>query len=161
MTQRSGIPAGADSPGVVAPPPQIYLGGFLIVLVCRSFWPMPIDAEGRGLWPGLALVALGTGIAIWGRRTMVAAGTNVNPSRPAMTIVSSGPFRFSRNPLYLCLTLMYLGLTLAVNTWWGFVALIPLIILMHAGVVLREERYLEKKFGEPYRQYRSRVRRYL
>ena len=107
------------------------------------------------------MIALGAGIAIWGRRTMEAAGTNVNPSRPAKTIVSSGPFRFSRNPLYLSLTLMYLGLTLAVNTWWGFVALIPLIIVMHAGVVLREERYLEKKFGEPYRQYRSRVRRYL
>ena len=161
MTQRSGIPAVADNPGVVAPPPLIYLGAFLIVLVCRWCWPIPIDAGSRGLWPGLLLIAVGAGIAIWGRRTMAAAGTNVNPSRPAMTIVSSGPFRFSRNPLYLSLTLMYLGLTLAVNTWWGFVALIPLIIVMHAGVVLREERYLEKKFGEPYRQYRARVRRYL
>ena len=132
-----------DNPGVVSPPPLIYLGALFIVLVCRSFWPMPIDAESRGLWPGVALVALGTGIAIWGRRTMVAAGTNVNPSRPAMTIVLSGPFRFSRNPLYLSLTLMYLGLTLAVNTWWGFVALIPLLIVMHAGVVVREERLSE------------------
>ena len=155
------MPAGADNPGVVARPPLIYLGAFLIVLVCRRFWPMPIDAEGRVLWPGVALVALAIGIAIWGRRTMAAAGTNINPALPAKTIVSSGPFRFSRNPLYLSLTLMYLGLTVAVNTWWGFVVLIPLVIVMHAGVVLREERYLEKKFGEPYRQYRARVRRYL
>jgi protein-S-isoprenylcysteine O-methyltransferase Ste14 len=155
------MPAGADNPGVVVRPPLIYLGAFLIVLVCRRFWPMPIDAEGRVLWPGVALVALAIGIAIWGRRTMAAAGTNINPALPAKTIVSSGPFRFSRNPLYLSLTLMYLGLTVAVNTWWGFVVLIPLVIVMHAGVVLREERYLEKKFGEPYRQYRARVRRYL
>lgn len=161
MTQRSGIPAVADNPGVVAPPPLIYLGAFLIVLVGRWLWPMPVDPDGRGLWTGLAMFALGVVAAIWGRRTMEAAGTNINPARPAKTIVSSGPFRYSRNPLYLCLTLMYLGLTLAVNTWWGFVVLIPLIIVMHAGVVLREERYLEKKFGEPYRQYRARVRRYL
>ena len=161
MTQRSGMPAGADNPGVVAPPPLIYLGGFLVALVCRWFWPIPIDGASRGLWPGLMMIALGVGIAIWGRRTMVAAGTNVNPSRPAMTIVSSGPFRFSRNPLYLSLTTIYMGLTLAVNTWWGVVVLIPLLLVMHLGVVLREERYLEQRFGEQYRQYRSRVRRYL
>lgn len=151
----------ADHPGVVARPPLIYLGAFLIVLALRWFWPMPIDVQGRGLWPGIGLVALGLGTAIWGSRTMEAAGTNINPALPAKTIVSSGPFCFSRNPLYLCLTLMYLGLTLAVNTWWGGAVLVPLIIVMHFGVVLREERYLEKKFGESYRQYRSRVRRYL
>ena len=158
---QSSMATDADNPGVVARPPLIYLGAFLLVLVCRWFWAVPIDAEGRGLWPGVALVALGAGIAVWGRRTMVAAGTNINPALPAKTIVSSGPFRFSRNPLYLCLTLMYLGLALVANTWWGFVVLIPLIAVMHVGVVLREERYLEKKFGEPYRQYRARVRRYL
>jgi len=152
---------GADNPGVVAPPPLLYLGAFLIVLVCRWFWPLPIDTENRGLWPGLTVSALAVGAAIWGRRTMAAAGTNINPARPATTIVSSGPFRFSRNPLYLCLTQLYLGLTLAVNTWWGVVVLVPLIIVMHFGVVLREERYLERKFGDSYRQYRSRVRRYL
>lgn len=152
---------GADNPGVVARPPLLYLGAFLIVIVCRWFLPLPIDADGRGLVPGLALVALGLGTAIWGRRTMQAAGTNINPALPANTIVSSGPFRFSRNPLYLCVTLMYLGLTLAVDTWWGIVVLVPLIIVMHFGVVLREERYLERKFGESYRHYRSTVRRYL
>jgi protein-S-isoprenylcysteine O-methyltransferase Ste14 len=73
----------------------------------------------------------------------------------------SGPFRFSRNPLYLALTLLYLGLTLALNTWWGIVLLVPVLIIMHWGVILREERYLEQKFGESYRQYRSKVRRYL
>ena len=92
---------------------------------------------------------------------MTAAGTNVNPSRPATTIVSSGPFRFTRNPLYVGVTLIFGGLTLAFNTWWGFIVLVPVLITMHFGVVLREERYLERKFGEPYRQYRSRVRRYF
>jgi protein-S-isoprenylcysteine O-methyltransferase Ste14 len=104
---------------------------------------------------------LAVGIALWGRSALLAAGTNVNPSLPTTAIVTSGPFRFSRNPLYMALTLLYFGLTLAVNTWWGIVVLVPLLILMHRGVVLREERYLEAKFGESYRQYCSKVPRYL
>jgi len=80
---------------------------------------------------------------------------------PTTAIVKSGPFRFYHNPLYLALMLLYLGLTLAFNTWWGIVLLVPVLIIMHCGVVLREERYLEQKFGETYRQYRSKVRRYL
>ena len=92
---------------------------------------------------------------------MQAAGTNIDPSLPTTAIVQSSPFGYSRNPLYCALTLLYLGLTLAFNTWWGIVVLVPLLIVMHRGVVLREERYLEQKFGETYRQYRSKVRRYL
>lgn len=151
----------ADNPGVVARPPLLYGAVFVIVLVFRWFWPIPIFGQTSALGPGLAFVALGIGIAIWGRRTMQAAGTNINPSLPATAIVKSGPFRYSRNPLYLALTLLYLGLTLAFNTWWGIVMLVPLLIVMHRGVVLREERYLDQKFGETYRQYRSNVRRYL
>jgi len=81
--------------------------------------------------------------------------------RSPRRIVTAGPFRFSRNPLYVAITLLYLGLTLAVKTWWGVVVLVPVLTTMHRGVVLREERYLEQKFGESYRQYRSKVRRYL
>jgi protein-S-isoprenylcysteine O-methyltransferase Ste14 len=110
---------------------------------------------------GLALVVFAVAIAMWGRRTMHAVGTNISPLRPATAVVTNGPFRFSRNPLYVSLTLLYLGLTSAFNTWWGIVVLVPLIIVMHYGVVVREERYLEQKFGETYRQYRSTVRRYI
>jgi protein-S-isoprenylcysteine O-methyltransferase Ste14 len=139
----------------------LYAGAFVVVLVLRWFWSMPIFGHAVGLWPGLALVVLGVGIAAWGRRTLQTAGTNVNPALPATAIVTSGPFRVSRNPLYFALTLVYCGLTLAFNTWWGLVVLVPLLIIMHRGVVLREERYLEQKFGEPYRQYCSEVRRYF
>ena len=92
---------------------------------------------------------------------MHAAGTNISPLRPATAVITTGPFRFSRNPLSAALTLLYLGLTLALNTWWGILVAIPLLIIMHYGVVLREERYLDQKFGETYRQYRSTVRRYI
>jgi len=150
----------ADNPGVVVRPPFLYGGAFLVVLACRWLWRMPIF-DGSTLWPGLALVAIAIAFMIWGRRTLAAAGTNINPALPTTTIVTTGPFRLSRNPLYLGLTLTYLGLTLAVNSWWGVVVLVPLLIVMHRGVVLREERYLEAKFGESYRQYCARVRRYL
>jgi len=92
---------------------------------------------------------------------MLAAGTNIDPSLPTTALVTSGPFRFSRNPLYLALMLVYFGLSMIVNTGWGAPVLIPLLTIMHWGVILREERYLEKKLGESYRQYRSKVRRYL
>jgi protein-S-isoprenylcysteine O-methyltransferase Ste14 len=148
-----------DNPGVITRPPFIYLGAFLLVLACH--WIVPLRIVDGAPWAGLALLVIGVATAIWGRRTMRAAGTNINPSQPATTIVTSGPFRFSRNPLYVSLMLVYLGLSLAVNTWWGVVMLVPLLIVMHVGVVLREERYLDRKFGESYRQYRVRVRRYL
>ena len=81
--------------------------------------------------------------------------------KPTMSIVTAGPFRFTRNPLYLGVTLIYCGLALVSNTWWGFVLLVPVLLLIHFGVVAREERYLERKFGDSYRQYRASVRRYL
>jgi len=154
------VSASADSPGVVVRPPFLYLGAFLASLVLRWFRPLPI-VGGAPRWLGLVAIVIGFAIVRTGRRTMQAAGTNVNPSMPATTVVTSGPFRFTRNPLYVGLTLVYCGLTLAFDTWWGFILLAPVLATMHLGVVLREERYLERKFGEPYRQYRSRVRRYL
>ena len=153
--------AAADNPGVIVLPPFLYLGVFLVALIANWFVPLPMLTTLVALTLGLCLSVVAIVIARWGRRTMTAAGTNVRPTRPATTIVTSGPFRFSRNPLYVALTLLYLGLTTAVNTWWGLILLAPLLLVMHVGVVLREERYLDNKFGESYRAYRSKVRRYV
>jgi protein-S-isoprenylcysteine O-methyltransferase Ste14 len=154
MTQR-------EEPIIITLSPLLYGLAFVVVLALYWFWPMPIFDHAVALWLGLALVMLGVGIGIWGRRALRTTGTNVNPSLPTTAIVTSGPFRFSRNPLYIALTLLYFGITLAVNTWWSIVVLVPLVIIVHRVVVLREERYLEAKFGESYRQYCSKVRRYL
>jgi protein-S-isoprenylcysteine O-methyltransferase Ste14 len=160
-TKQNNTAASTDNPGVVVLPPLLYGSALVVVLALRWFWPMPIFGHAVALWSGLVLIVFAVAIAIWGARTMRAAGTNVSPLRPTTAVVTTGPFRFSRNPLYLALMLLYLGLTLAFNTWWGVVVLIPLLMIVHRGVVLREERYLEQKFGEDYRQYRSAVRRYL
>jgi protein-S-isoprenylcysteine O-methyltransferase Ste14 len=151
---------GRDKPGVIAPPPLIYLGAFLFALALDQLWTLPMFSA-SALWPGVAFIALGVGVAVWGARTLHVAGTNVSPYHPSTAVVDSGPFRFSRNPLYVGMTLSYTGLTLAINTWWGIIVLIPALLVMHFGVIRREERYLEGKFGESYRRYRSEVRRYL
>jgi protein-S-isoprenylcysteine O-methyltransferase Ste14 len=121
----------AESPGVIAPPPLIYAVAFLAALGLHRLSPMPI-LNGR-LAPLLGFIPLLLGLAILipGRNALVAAGTSVNPTRPTTTIVTSGPYRFSRNPLYVGLTLLYCGLTLGFNTWWGFILLIPVLIVMH------------------------------
>lgn len=160
-TKQNNLPTSADNPGVAVLPPLVYGAAFIVVLALRWLWPMPIVGHTMALCSGLALIVFAVAIAIWGRRTMHAAGTNISPLKPATVVVTTGPFRFSRNPLYLALTILYLGLSLAFNTWWGIVLLVPLLIIMHYGVVLREECYLDQKFGETYRQYRSTVRRYV
>jgi protein-S-isoprenylcysteine O-methyltransferase Ste14 len=158
---KNGVTTTTDNPGVIARPPVLYGGAFLVVLALRWFWPMPIAGPAVIPWLGLPMLAVGIGVAVWGRRALQAGATNVDPMLPTTAIVTSGPFRFSRNPLYLALTLIYFGLTLLFKTWWGLALLVPLLIVMHRGVVMREERYLMHKFGETYRQYRSKVRRYF
>ncbi len=107
----------------------------------------------------MALVALA--LAIWGDRTMKVAGTNVRPDRPALAVVEGGPFAFVRNPLYVSLILLYLGIGVALGSPAFLVVLVPFALVLHFGVVLREERYLEAKFGDVYRRYKARVRRWL
>jgi protein-S-isoprenylcysteine O-methyltransferase Ste14 len=151
---------GADNAGVIVRPPLLYAVALAAMLALRWLWPLPIFS-GAAFWPGLALVALAVGLLIWGRQTLVTGGTNVDPSLPSTAVVTSGPYRFSRNPLYMRLAVVYLGLTLALDTWWGIILLALVLIVMHRGVIQREERYLERKFGDGYRQYRAAVRRYL
>ena len=92
---------------------------------------------------------------------MKRAGTNIRPDQPTLAIVSDGPFRFTRNPLYLALTGLYAGIALLVNALWPLLLLAPVLAVLRWGVIAREERYLEAKFGEAYRAYRSRVRRWV
>jgi len=151
----------ADHPDVVALPPLLYLAAFLVVLLLRWIRPWPILPPHLVPWVGIGLLLAGLAIGIPGRLALRSAGTSVKPTQPTTAIVVQGPYRFTRNPLYVGLTCFFVGLTLAFDTGWGFVVLVPLLVVMHFGVVRREESYLERKFGEEYRQYRGRVRRYL
>jgi protein-S-isoprenylcysteine O-methyltransferase Ste14 len=150
-----------DHADVLGRPPLLYAASLVLSLILRRSWPSPLFEGSSIVWAGIVLLAADVGLVIWGRQSLLAANTAVDPSLPTSTIVTSGPFRFSRNPLYVGLTLIYLDLTLIANSWWGVALLCPLLIFMHFGVVRREERYLERKFGDRYRRYRSSVPRYL
>ena len=150
-----------DSPGVIVFPPLLYVGTLSIGLALHHFCPMHL-ASGSPVWIAGAIIALaGGGMAQWGARTMRLAGTNIFPGKPALTIVSGGPFRFTRNPLYLGNAVFYLGLTLIFNTVWPLFLFVPMLCVIHWGIIRREERYLEAKFGDSYLAYKSQVRRWL
>ena len=124
--------------------------------------PVPLLPPALAPPVAAALVASAALIGISAARALGRAGTTISVDRPTTAIVVDGPYRYSRNPLYVTLTLLSLGLgAAALNTPWALVLLPPLVLLMQRGVVEREERYLERKFGEEYLHYKRRVRRWL
>ena len=151
----------SDSPGVAVLPPILYGGAFIAVLVLHWIWPLTIVSRPTAFWLGLLLLVTALALGAWGRKTMHGAGTNISPLKPAIVLVTTGPYRLSRNPLYVAITFLFLALTMFLNTWWGIVLLLPVLAILHWGVVRREEHYLAKKFGDEYARYRYRVRRYL
>jgi len=161
MTDPSSAHSSSDNPKVLILPPVLYGVALAAGFLMQWLAPRPILASSVRYWAGGVLLAFGVLLAIWGRRVMEQAGTNVNPTLPTTAVVGTGPFRFSRNPLYVALTLIYVGLALLANALWVLVLIVPVLLVMHYGVVRREEIYLDTKFGDAYRSYRSRVRRYL
>src|SRR5262249_56711869 len=101
------------------------------------------------------------GLFAWAIVTITTAGSNVPTNLPTNTIVESGPYRFTRNPIYLGMFLALIGLAIAFDNLWLLMLLLPFALVIHYGVVAREEIYLERKFGNVYRSYRSRVRRWM
>ena len=127
-------------------------------------WLMPLDFVPED-WPagllGAVLFVLALALAVWALDTMTRAGTNVPTNRPTTTIVESGPYRFTRNPIYMGMFAGLIGLGVAFDNLWLPLMLVPFALVIRYGVVAREEAYLERKFGETYRSYRRRVRRWL
>ena len=89
------------------------------------------------------------------------ARTSLDFRRPTIALVTTGPFRFSRNPSYLSLSLLYIGIGIAMDSIWVLAMIIPVVVVTHVTVIVREERYLERVFGEDYRRYKASVRRWL
>ena len=116
-------------------------------------------------WPkvliGVMVFAAGLALAIWAFVTFRRAGTRVETTEPTMAIVTHGPYRFTRNPIYLGMFLGQTGLAIGFDNLWILAMLIPFHLVLRYGVVAREEAYLEHKFGDVYSAYKSRVRRWL
>jgi len=141
--------------------PVLYAGTLLLGLGIHLLWPMHLASGLAIRVVGTVLVVMSGVLSRWASRTMRRAGTKVLPSQPTLSIVTSGPFRFSRNPLYVAGSFLYLGLTLVFNSGWPLGLFVPMFVILDWGIVRREERYLEKKFGDTYLAYKASVRRWL
>lgn len=165
MPHPSSPPSGAPlaNAGVRFPPPIIFAIGFLAGWLLHRVYPLPIlpPATAAREPAGVTVLAVGLAFMLWAFATFIAARTAVIPHHPASRLVTSGPYRFSRNPMYTGLTIAYLGLTLLVNSAWPLLFLPLVIMALLALVIQREERYLQSAFGEEYAAYTRRVRRWL
>jgi protein-S-isoprenylcysteine O-methyltransferase Ste14 len=139
------------------PIPQGHLIPLLAGLALHAFFPQQLfDLTWLRHLSGWPLLLLGGLLAAWA----VAASSDRDIDRPTGIIVS-GPYRFSRNPMYVAWTLIYIGISALVNTWWPLIFLPLVLVFTHFFVIRREEQRLEREFGDEYRQYCDSVRRYL
>jgi len=150
-----------DHANVIIPPPLIYAGGLILGLLLEK--AIPVLVLPRGLSQAVALVCLAVGIVpmVWSIVLFWRNRTSVLPVRPATALVISGPYRFTRNPMYVGMVCLYLALALWFNLFWALILLPVVIAVIRYYVIAREECYLEGKFGEAYVQYCARVRRWI
>ncbi len=151
----------ADNPGVVAPPPLIYAGALAAGLLANALYPIRFLPRGASRALGWPTVLIGLAVGLLGFREMKRAETNVDPYHPATAIVTEGPYRYTRNPIYVGMTLVHTGISARANALPAALLLPAVLALMRRGVIEREERYLERKFGEEYLDYKRRVRRWV
>jgi len=150
--------------GVIARPPLLFLATLLLGLASDRLLPWPFAVPGTNLvyWMSAGLVIL-VGVALFaaGIRNFSRAGTPVPTNQPTRMVVTTGIHGWTRNPIYLGMFAVYLGIGIAARSPWTLIFMLPLAITIRYGVVAREERYLETKFGVTYRAYKASVRRWL
>ena len=152
----------ADTANVMIRPPIAWALTLLAGLALD--WLMPLrflPAAVSACWLGAIVFVLALALFAWAIVTMTRSGSNVPTRLPTTTIVKTGPYGFTRNPIYLAMVLGLIGLAIAFNTLWLLIASVPFALLIRYGVIAPEEAYLERKFGDVYRGYRARVRRWL
>ena len=153
-----------SSPGVRFPPPTIFAAGFFVGwLLDRRVRALPLSGllGTVGEIIGIVLVVVGLGLTFWGLATFHAARTAIMPNRGASRLVFSGPYRFTRNPMYTGITIAYVGGAAVVDSAWPLLLLPIVLALLIRLVIRREERYLSEAFGDAYTAYKTRVKRWL
>jgi protein-S-isoprenylcysteine O-methyltransferase Ste14 len=163
------VPAGhqmddTGTAGVIARPPLLFLAGLVLGWVADRLLPLPFPIAASGLirWmiAGL-LIALGLALFAAGIRSFLRAGTPVPTNVPTRALVTGGIHGWTRNPIYVGMFLLYVGIGLAARSPWILILTLPLALVIRYGVVAREEAYLEERFGDSYRAYKARVRRWV
>lgn len=148
--------------GVIARPPLLFLAALLLGLLADRLLPFAFPEVDHAHWIlGGAAIVIGLGLAAAGIGNFSRAGTPLPTNRPVRALVTTGIHGRSRNPIYLGLFLLYGGIGLAARSPGTLILMLPLAVTMRHGVVAREEAYLERRFGDAYRDYKARVRRWL
>ena len=153
--------SGNDTPGVVAPPPLLLAGAILVGVAIQRVTPIPFVPGGVPTAIGVLVVAASLALAAASIREFRRAGTEVETRKPTTALVVRGPYRWSRNPIYLAFLGLQLGVALLANSAWIAAMIVPLATILHVGVIMREERYLSRRLGPAYDAYRASVRRWL
>ena len=149
--------------GVRYPPPLLYVAGFLVGWLIDRGWPLRI-AVGAPTWRtlvGSVFVLAWVGMMIWALATFRRARTTMVPNRPASALATDGPYRVTRNPMYVSLVALYIGASIFLNSWWPLLFLPVVVFAIQRFVIAREERYLTSAFPVDYPAYCQRVRRWL
>ncbi len=151
-----------DTANVVVRPPIGWVLALLAGWVLDRLIPLPFipTAVPTG-WLGTIAFALSVALGVWAFTTMTRAGSHVPTNLPTTTVVDTGPYRFTRNPIYLGMVLGLISEAIGLKSLWPLLTLVPFALVIRYGVIAREEAYLERKFGDTYRRYRARVRRWL
>ncbi len=150
-----------DSPGVIALPPVIF-GAFLMAgLVLEYLFSWPVMARSAQYIAGAIVIAASFVLMPGALRVFRRAETPLDVRKPTSAIITNGPYRISRNPIYVSMLLLYLGIGIMIDGVWILLLAAPLVLVIQYGVILREEVYLEDKFGEPYLTYKKSVRRWI
>ena len=154
----------AATAGVITRPPFLYLGCLILGLALEHLLPLRLNLPGAAVmqWTvGGGLILIGVAIVAAGVRNFSRAATPVPSNQPVRALVTTGIHGWSRNPIYVGMFLLYTGIGIAARSPWVLVLALPLVVIVRYFVVAREERYLEQRFGDAYRDYKARVRRWL
>jgi len=155
MTTRS------DSPGVWFPPPLLYVLSVVAGVLLDRRWRLPIATGSLTMIAGALLIIVGIALSITSIDRFRRSATSIVPIRPAGALVLSGPYQYTRNPMYVGLALVTIAAGLFRGTWWPIVLLVPTLAIVQQFIILPEERYLRRRFGTEYEAYTRRVRRWL
>ena len=151
----------SDNAGVLTPPPIVYLAGLLIGFLIHYFYPIAFLPKSLAVWIGISLILVSIPISLIAVLAFRRAQTSLDVRKTTTAIVTDGIYRLSRNPMYVSLALLYLGIGCWVNALWILLLIVPVLVVVDRGIIKREEQYLERKFGAEYVRYKSEVRRWI
>jgi protein-S-isoprenylcysteine O-methyltransferase Ste14 len=156
-----GFQPSTDHPKTTAPPPLVFAAVLALGLLLGWRWPLPFLPESWSFGTGLLIIFVAGNLILYAVRELIRTGTNIDVQKPATSLATGGAYGYSRNPIYLGLVLMNLGIACFLNSLWCL-ALTPLLAaLLQKGAIEPEEAYLEKKFGAKYLRYKASVRRWI